>query len=390
MSFHSVRPLLLLAPLCLAACREAKVTAYRIPKETDPAGPSVAAAGGGSSGVNGPFAGAPAMAATPVPTAEGPGLDWTAPAHWVARPASAPRKATYAVPGEGGADGDLSITAFPNDVGGELANINRWRGQVQLPPLAEADLAGAVTRLEFNGLHMAYVDFGGGQGAASQRMLGAIVPFGGGTWFFKLTGSDALVAREKPVFEEFLKTLKPKATDAAPQATAAGAATPAMGGPSTTGPAMAATPVPTANGPGLKWTAPPHWVARPASATRKATYAIPGVGGADGDLSITAFPKDVGGELANINRWRGQVQLPPLAEAELAGAVTRLEYNGLHIAYVDFGAGQGAASQRILGAIVPFGGGTWFFKLSGPESLLAKEKPAFEEFLKTLQPADQP
>ena len=43
--------------------------------------------------------------------------------------------------------------------------------------------------------------------------------------------------------------------------------------------------------------------------------------------------------------------------------------------------------QRILGAIVPFNGGTWFFKLMGPDALVAKAKPGFLEFLKTVRPA---
>ena len=47
------------------------------------------------------------MANTTVNKAEGPGLNWTAPAHWQSRPAVAMRKATYAVPGENGAAGDL-------------------------------------------------------------------------------------------------------------------------------------------------------------------------------------------------------------------------------------------------------------------------------------------
>ena len=36
------------------------------------------------------------------------------------------------------------------------------------------------------------------------RMLGAIVPRAGETWFFKLTGPDALVAREKPALRSAL------------------------------------------------------------------------------------------------------------------------------------------------------------------------------------------
>ena len=216
MFFRPARLVFLLLPLCLglAACREAKVASYRVPKEKDPvptlppagAGAGDAAAAPGGAGM----AGGSAMANTAVPTASGPELTWTAPAGWVAKAPSAMRKATYAVPGNGaGADGDFSVTAFPSDVGGELANINRWRGQVHLDPLTEADVAKTVTRLDANGLHLTYVDFGGGEGP-SVRMLGAIVPYAGATWFFKLgPASDALITREKPAFEAFLKSLTP-------------------------------------------------------------------------------------------------------------------------------------------------------------------------------------
>jgi hypothetical protein len=120
---------------------------------------------------------------------------------------------------------------------------------------------------------------------------------------------------------------------------------------------------------------------------RKGSYAIAGDAGAVADLSITAFPGDVGGDLANVNRWRGQIQLPPLAAAELAAATTHLDYNGLHFTYVDLNSNSATAPQRVLGAIVPLGGATWFFKLSGPAALIAREQAAFADFLKTIRPA---
>jgi hypothetical protein len=201
-------PLVLL--LVLAACRDEKVTFYRVPKEADPALPGVAAAGSDATGSAGmPAAGGGSMADTAVPTAAGPGLTWTAPPGWRVKPASAMRKGSYAVPGEGGAEADFSITAFPGDVGGELANVNRWRGQVQLPPLSDGDLAGAVGTLAQNGLQFELVDFAGDPGAGGKRILGAIVPFADGTWFFKLTGPDRLVEGEKAAFLGFLKSVKP-------------------------------------------------------------------------------------------------------------------------------------------------------------------------------------
>lgn len=151
------------------------------------------------------------MASTAVPTASGDGLTWTAPASWRAKPVSAMRKGSFAIPGPEGADGDLSITAFPGDVGGKLANVNRWRGQLELPPLADAELEGALTHLEVNGLHADVVEFANAQAAKPQRLIGAVVPFEGATWFFKLTGPDALVAQQKDAFFAFLKTIKASA-----------------------------------------------------------------------------------------------------------------------------------------------------------------------------------
>lgn len=200
--------------LLCAACRDAKVASYRVPKEKDQQMPGMTAdASAPAAPANVPAsAAAPGMAATPVVTASGTGLSWTAPAAWKAKAASAMRKGSYAISGAGG-EADLSITAFPGDVGGEVANLNRWRGQISLPPLAEGEAAAAVTRQTQGDLALTVVDFGG-TGANAQRILGAMVPFGGATWFFKLMGPDAVVAEAKPAFLEFLKTVK--AAPAAP------------------------------------------------------------------------------------------------------------------------------------------------------------------------------
>ncbi len=362
------------ALLLSTACHKPEVTAYRVPKEKD----SDVAASDATATPTAP----PGMAGTPVTTAEGPALAWTAPAGWMAKPPSAMRKGSYTIPGAGGADADFSITAFPGDVGGEAANVNRWRGQVQLPPLAESEIASAVARVEQDGLNFAVVDFASTDAANPQRILGAMTPFAGSTWFFKIIGPDVVVAKAKPAFLEFLKTVHASAgSDAAPPATSAAPPMPPVAAPPA---GMTGTAVPTAAGAGLTWSAPSSWRAKPASAMRKGSFDVPGDGSETGDLSITAFPGDVGGELANVNRWRGQVQLPPVAEGDLGSVVTHITQNNLPFTVVDF-AGTGANAQGILGAMVPFDGATWFIKLAGPAPLLAKQKPAFLEFLKTVK-----
>lgn len=223
------RAALLAFPLLLAACRDPEVVSYKIPKETDPDPTATAAHAHAAAGVNpgaaanpsapaapaGAPAAAPAagssadknMANTAVATASGAGLAWTAPANWQAKPGSAMRKGSYAITGEGGT-ADMAITAFPGDVGGEVANVNRWRGQIQLPPVSESEVAKAITRLEANGLKIAWVELANNVSGAPTRVLGAWVPFQNSTWFFKLSGPDALVAKEKAAFLQFLTTVK--------------------------------------------------------------------------------------------------------------------------------------------------------------------------------------
>lgn len=362
-------------PLLLVSCREAQVTTYRIPKENESLAPVAPAASPAGMGAD---TGGLVVAST-----DAGGLAWTAPAAWKAKPGSSMRKGSYTIGAEGGPTADLAITAFPGDVGGDLANVNRWLGQLGRPPLAAAELATVLTPLAGAGVAMQVVDLAGGTAEAPLRMLGAIVPHQGATWFFKLTGPDAVVAPEKAAFLEFLKTVKvstqpPAAPVAAPVPPAAAPVAPAVG------PAdMAGTPVVTANGPGLKWTAPAGWQEKSGVGMRKATFTIAGANGATAELAVTAFPGDVGGDLANLNRWRGQLGLPPVTEAEFAGAVTRLKVNGLSVTLADI-TGGGDNPQRLLGAMVPHAGATWFFKLTGPAALVAAEQPAFLSFVQTL------
>jgi hypothetical protein len=192
------------ATLLLAGCGEEKVATYRVPKEKDPELPMAAAA---DSGAQGPPPTGPSMADTSVPTATGADLTWEAPPAWQRKPASAMRKATYAV-GVAGGESELSITAFAGDTGGEFANVNRWRGQVGLAPLRPEDLEGAVHRLQGNGLAFTIVELVPEGDPNAKSILGAIVPFEGSTWFFKLTGPASAVEGAKPAFIEFLHTVK--------------------------------------------------------------------------------------------------------------------------------------------------------------------------------------
>ena len=314
----------------------------------------------------------PAAGATPAPAAAQakPGLHWVAPPGWQAQKADGLRTASFLVPGADGTKADVSIVTFPGTGGDDLANINRWRGQLQLAPVTAAELPAQVQSVATAAGSMAVVDLSGtaGEAKAPVRLLGAWLRSPDRVWFFKLMGPGPLVATQRAAFTAFLQsvTMTAGAVEAA--------ATPAA-------PAgMAGTIPPVADGPVLRWQVPAGWTAKAASAMRKGSYAA---GGAE--VAVTVFAGDVGGVLANVNRWRGQVGLDPVDDAALAGVTTSVEAtHGLHFIVTD-AASPAAGGPRIVAALVPWQGRTWFFKLTGPGEAVAAAKPGFLTFLQTVE-----
>lgn len=81
---------------------------------------------------------------TGMPKQSDNGFPWAVPEGWVFD--ETPRQmriATYMAPTESG-EQEVAVTRFPGRVGGELANINRWRGQMGLSPITEAELEDSI------------------------------------------------------------------------------------------------------------------------------------------------------------------------------------------------------------------------------------------------------
>ena len=135
----------------------------------------------------------------------------------------------------------------------------------------------------------------------------------------------------------------------------------------------------------LTWTAPAHWKTKTASATRRASYAVPMNEGSDADLSISVLGGAAGGLPANINRWRAQLALPELSPGEVTGTTESIPAGGLMFTLIDIAGKSDDASVRMLVGAASFEGQTWFFKLTGPDEGVAAEKPAFVAFLRTVK-----
>jgi hypothetical protein len=89
--------------------------------------------------------------------------------------------------------------------GGELLNVNRWRRQVDLPPITQAQLESSPPRtIRVDGANAPFYDFAG----PGRRSLVVAVKRGEMTWYFKLLGSANLVEQNKSRFESFVQSVK--------------------------------------------------------------------------------------------------------------------------------------------------------------------------------------
>ncbi len=133
--------------------------------------------------------------------------------------------------------------------------------------------------------------------------------------------------------------------------------------------------------PKLKWQLPVGWQEVPAGDFRVASFRVTGPNNQRADVSVIPLPGDAGGDFSNVNRWRGQVGLSPVSDEELPKLVQPVELAGQPAQLYD----QAGESSRILAVIQRRDGTSWFFKMTGDPVVVAQEKPAFVEFLKSIQ-----
>ena len=120
------------------------------------------------------------------------------------------RLASFKATAPNGKETDVSIVSLPGIAGGDLANVNRWRGQVQLGPIDEDTLAKSAERVTANGHEYLVVNLVSDVpiDGEKRRILAAILDENDRAWFIKMTGEDAAVASQKGAFTDFLSGLK--------------------------------------------------------------------------------------------------------------------------------------------------------------------------------------
>lgn len=142
-----------------------------------------------------------------------------------------------------------------------------------------------------------------------QRMLAAIIrPSESATWFVKLMGPADDVAAQKETFDAFLQSLE----------------------------------FPDGGRERATWTLPEGWTHEPGKGMRYATFYLPG----KLQVTLTRFEGEGGSISANVNRWRGQMNLEPIREANAGDILKPLTLKGDVQAFV-----LDMESQRYLPAM---------------------------------------
>ncbi len=365
-SFAAWAAATLLAGACCVRAND-QIQVYTVPKEHPPLQLAQAQTAAGASDI-------------PVNSAP---VRWTTPAGWRELPPDGIRLGSFAVQGPAG-KAEIAITSFPGTVGTELDNVNRWRGEVQLTPIGEGDVSSQPVTVD--SCQGKLFDIAG----PAARTLVALIPRHGDSWFIKMKGDSAAVAEAKPAFLDFLKSVRFGAAGgtAAAAPDMAGGVDPHAGLPGFANPhgELAAPEVP-ADAP--KWNAPAQWVETPPRAMIFKSFSIAGDANGKAEVTVSFFPGAVGGILANVNRWRGQLGQSPVEADQLAGVTQTLQTAGGPATVVDFTGTDAKTGQpaRMVAAIVPHGGKTWFYKLIGEGAVVGKQKDSFVNFVKT---ADYP
>ncbi|MEX2672594.1 MAG: hypothetical protein WD294_10835 [Phycisphaeraceae bacterium] len=139
---------------------------------------------------------------------EGDGIAWSTPEPWTTEDGSGMRFATIVDGSETSDATEIAVTRFPGDVGGVLANVNRWCQQVGAPPVqSEEALGELLTEMEIDGHNALLAEI---EGSDNRKIVAIVLPDTAEdqTWFFRISGQTEAVDATIPVLKQVAPTVK--------------------------------------------------------------------------------------------------------------------------------------------------------------------------------------
>ena len=111
---------------------------------------------------------------------------------------------------------------------------------------------------------------------------------------------------------------------------------------------------------------------------RVATFSAGAPG--EAEVIVSRFPVNSGSLLDNINRWRTQAGVEPITDPAQQQKES-IKVDGREGAVYDLASPQ----KRIRVAMITDGAQAWFVKLQGTADGVAKQKPAFDQFVASMK-----
>ncbi|MEC9080318.1 MAG: cytochrome c biogenesis protein ResB [Verrucomicrobiota bacterium] len=138
---------------------------------------------------------------------------------------------------------------------------------------------------------------------------------------------------------------------------------------------------------GSEWVTPTNW-----SETEPSQFSLINFEARHGDntatISVTKLAKNAG-LLNNVNRWRGQLGLEKIDQAELTETTRPFEVDGNSGTYIEMSGTRDGRPAMTLGVIHSLSYRTlpeiWFYKITGSTDAVMKEKAAFEEYVRSAR-----
>jgi len=322
---------------------------------------------------------------------------WKLPPSWHEKPGSEMRFATLTIGADAAQDAapggpaakplEVSVTSLPWSTKDEtqqlLANVNRWRGQMQMTPVTAAELGAQTHSLKLTGE---------GKSTATLVDLTGHIKVGGMQPPFANAGSSTTsLPPGHPDMRGRLPLGHPSVSDngllkGAPLAPRDTAAPNEPGHPSLTAHAIPDDTAGAAN-PELPFTfsTPKGWKQAALPRFAVAAFAV-SENSQRPEVTVTPLPSTPEGIAANVNRWRTQLELKPTTEAELKAAVQPYEVDGAagHLVRL-LGPEDSNPRRAITAVVVPHDGVNWIFALKATAEVAKSEQSDFVKFVSSVK-----
>ena len=291
---------------------------------------------------------------------EGPVVAWKLPDGWGENPGMGGLMAgSFHIKTEDGPRGRIGVMPFRESV--QTTNIvNMFARELGHPDYNQSSVQPLIKskQLGKRTFELVQLEDKSGEENPPRAALLALYRQDGQTWLFPFIADRELINQQFDSFCTFLESTTLRAGKEPVRAIA---------------PALPAPPAPPSGVHQPTWEAPGHWERKPSTQMRLGNYIVANDSGQSLDFSITSFPGQVGGILANVNRWLGQVGIEPTDQDGLSKYLSdrTIDEKPAKLVIAE------SKDQALYAAILFHEGRSWFLKLMGDVNLAQSEKDNF-------------